>query len=302
MKKIVFVALSLAVLSAFSLGAQEGPAKANHDLPEEGDWAVSVSAVPILRYIGQFFNGTNGNQINQFGGDPYLVNQANIQLLNPVVSLSLKYMLADDWALRVNAGWLYNNVTTRVYAPDDAALQVDPLSEAKVIDTRFVHQNGVSLMVGAEKRVGKRNIQGIFGAGLLYAMQMQVTTYAYGNAITEFNQSPSVGLAGTAPAGVNNAFTSLRYLNNQTAGCNNYAGAVLIAGVEWFVAPKISLGGEVNVAAIYSWNAPTHYTAEGYNHVNGAVEQWTQVQTPSSSGFSFGTGNIGANLSVNFYF
>ena len=97
-------------------------------------------------------------------------------------------------------------------------------------------------------------------------------------------------------------FSSMRYLKKFGDTPSNYAGLLLSAGIEWFVAPKISIGGEVNIAAVWNWTKATYYTGEGFNTLSGTVEEWTEVLSPSSHGFTFGTGNIGSNLSVTFYF
>ena len=41
---------------------------------------------------------------------------------------------------------------------------------------------------------------------------------------------------------------------------------------------------------------------EGYNVQTQRVEKYTNVAVPSSSAFEFGTKNLGANLTMNFYF
>lgn len=296
-KYFSIICLSLAISPW--LMAQDG----NSVLPQKGDWAVSINAAPVLQYIGQLFNGTNGNAvINRFGGQPYLNNDVttgNFGVINPLVSVSAKYLLTDDIALRLNAGWLYTYDDDKFYVQDDAARLENPISTKRLIDTRIVRGNGVSLMFGAERRVGKKNIQGVFGGGVLYANQVGSRKFMYGNIMNQDNQSPSIAVGGaTVPAG----FSSARVLESRIANSLSYLGAVAFVGVEWFVSSKISLGGEVNIAAVYRFGGNTYTTIEGYNTLSMQVEEWTDLTAPTSSGFSFGTGNIGGNLSLNFYF
>ena len=254
--------------------------------------------MPAFSFIGNMFNGTANNGLNQFGGQAYL-SDGTFGNLNPLVSITAKYMLSNNLGLRINAGWLYTNVTDRQYVQDDAALLNNPLSQNKVVDSRNIRNNGVSIMAGIERRVGKRHVQGVFGAGLIYAAQVGATSYTYGNAMTPDNQSPSTAYAyGNTPQG----FTSARIKNTVNANCRHYFGAVAFMGVEWFVAPKISVGGEVNIAAVYRWNGAVYSTVEGYNTLTTQVEDWTQLTSPNSNGFSFGTGNIGGNINLTFYF
>ncbi len=306
MKKIIIIltsALCLLLWPAFGLRAQDS----GEYLPEEGDWAISVSAVPMLTYVGQFFNGTAGNALNEFAAQPYLNNDVNtgaFAQLTPLASVVVRYMISDEKALRINAGWLFSNDVNNFYSRDDAAVTENPLSQAKVIDTRKDRRNGFSLMAGLERRVGKRRIQGVFGGGILLAAQTRSSVYSYGNAITQYNQTPtsSNGGAMAVPANLAAAYASMRYLDVHNANRDHYAGLVGFAGIEWFFTPKISIGGEVNVAAVYSSRAIQSYTAEGFNSLTGEVDTWTQLTAPGSRGFDFGTGNVGANISLSFYF
>ena len=301
MKKL-FVILSLALVVAPGLMAQ-GKKAADYDyIPHEGDFAVSVNAVPVFSFIGNMFNGAAGNGVNGFAGQAYLNNDVAspaFGALNPLVSLSVKYLFTDVVGLRLNAGWLYSNFTTNAYSQDDAAVFLDPLSNAKVIDSRKQISSGLSVMVGPEFRAGRGRVQGVFGAGLLYACQTGRQLYTYGNNMSAENQTPSKAFGNAAaPAG----FTSARLKDSKNAGCVNYGGLVCFLGVEWFVAPSISLGGEVNVAAVYRWGGSQYSTVEGFNTLTSQVEEWTDLTAPDSSGFQFGTGNIGANLNLTFYF
>ena len=306
MKRLLtaIAALCLFVVPALRLGAQE------NYLPEKGEWAISVSAIPMLTYVGQFFNGAVANPLNEFAGQAYLNNDVSTAAfgeLTPLASITAKYMISDHAALRINAGWLFADATTRFYTQDDAAVAANPLSQDKVIDSRRNKNNGVSIMGGYEKRVGTRRIQGVFGGGVLVAAQTASRSYTYGNAITEYNQTPSASnggavAAGAFPAGAGAAYASLRYTDVHNLNRNYYAGLVGFAGIEWFFTPKISVGGEVNIAAIYSWRSVQHVTMEGFNAASGQVDTWSELTAPGSRGFEFGTGNVGANLNLSFYF
>lgn len=311
MKKLIGLIAALCLITGpvFSLRAQETTGEKY--LPESGEWAISVSAVPILTYLGQFFNGAGANGLNDFAAQPYLNGDAatgGFAALTPLASITVRRMLSDQLGVRINAGWLYNNRVNNFYSRDDAAYATDPLSSAKVIDTRTNRNNGVSLMAGIERHVGTRRIQGIFGGGVLLAAQSASTKYTYGNAITAYNQTPTTSNGGnTTPAAAGvpalaASHASLRYLDVHNANRDRYLGAVAFAGIEWFFTPKISIGGEVNIAAVYSWTGVKHFTVEGYNAFSGEVDTWSELTAPGSSRFIFGTGNVGANLNLSFYF
>ena len=306
MKKILLTLLFIAAVAAPYAKAQDDDAR----LPQAGDWAVSVSAVPILTYVGQLFNGAAANTLADFSAQGYLggdVGSADFQKIAPTASIAGKYMIKDNFGLRANIGWLYSYRTNNFFVQDDAAAMASPMSQKQLTDVRVDQTNGVSFMFGVEYRVGKRKVQGVFGGGILYAARTENHKYMYGNRITEFNQTPSMSNGG----GVNMAanvpnlipvYTSMRYTDLYTAGRDRYAGPVAYAGIEWFFTPKMSIGGEVNVAAVYAWTQGKYFTAEGYNKLSGKVETWTELTAPKSSGFDFGTGNIGANINLTFYF
>lgn len=295
MKRITALSL-IVLLTAMTVSAQDK--QQVRYTPEAGDMGITISANPFVNYFGNLFNGTTGNTLGNVGGEPY---NPGLSTLQPAVSLAGKYFITDNLAVRMNLGWMYSHDKNNFYAADDAALLEDPMSDKQVIDSHITNTSGGSFMLGAEYRVGKGKVQGVFGGGLLYAFNRYKENFAYGNAITEENQHPSTSIENsTAPSG--DGFIYQRYLSKFNEAPTHYFGLVGFVGVEWFVAPKISLGAEVNLSAAFNWTKGLYYTSEGFNAESGIVEEYTELITPTSSGFDFGTQNIGANLSINFYF
>ncbi|HJG88354.1 hypothetical protein [Barnesiella viscericola] len=296
MKKIIAIILSACLFPAM-LWAEDKEQK--QYLPEEGDWALGIDVVPILKYIGNAFNGTNGsNELSHVGGTPFTSGKFGGQGLMPTVSIMGKYMLTDEWAVRANVGLMISSANDKAYSIDDKALAENPFSEAKVVDGARYDRNGMSMLLGAEYRKGSRRIQGVFGAGLLFAFQNSKETYSWGNALTEINQSPtshSFANMPTLPSGY-------RALTQNEAGSNFYLGVTGSAGVEWFVAPKIALGAEVNLSLYYIFGTQTYVESEGYNATLGKVETRTDLYAPGSNGIYFGTESLGGSLYMTFYF
>ena len=296
MKKLIVIILSACLFPAM-LWAEEKQQK--QYLPEEGDWALGIDVVPILKYIGNAFNGTNGsNELSHVGGTPFTSGKFGGQGLMPTVSIMGKYMLTDEWAVRANVGLMISSANNKAYSIDDKALAENPFSEAKVIDGARYDRNGMSMLLGAEYRKGSRRIQGVFGAGLLFAFQNSKETYSWGNALTEINQSPtshSFANMPTLPSGY-------RALTQNEAGSDFYLGVTGSAGVEWFVAPKIALGAEVNLSLYYIFGTQTYVESEGYNATLGKVETRTDLYAPGSNGIYFGTESLGGSLYMTFYF
>lgn len=296
MKKIIAIILSACLFPAM-LWAEEKQQK--QYLPEEGDWALGIDVVPILKYIGNAFNGTNGsNELSHVGGTPFTSGKFGGQGLMPTVSIMGKYMLTDEWAVRANVGLMISSANNKAYSIDDKALAENPFSEAKVIDGARYDRNGMSMLLGAEYRKGARRIQGVFGAGLLFAFQNSKETYSWGNALTEINQSPTSHSFANMPT----LPTGYRALKQNGAGSDFYLGLTGSAGVEWFVAPKIALGAEVNLSLYYIFGTQTYVESEGYNATLGKVETRTDLYAPGSNGIYFGTESLGGSLYMTFYF
>lgn len=273
--------------------AQEEPAK--QYLPEKGDVAIGIDVAPLFRYVGNLFNNSTNNTLESLGGEPFTedVEGFDINDIQPDVSIMGKYMLTNNWALRANIGLMIRSNTTNVYVADDAALVNNPLSEEKLIDSRKMQRHGMSAMVGAEYHKGNRRIQGVFGAGLLVGFNKSVTDYTYANALTSINQTPTSAW----PINPN----GYRALKEKTAS-NIFMGIYGSVGVEWFVAPKLALGAEVNLALYYVRGGQQYLYSEGYNALLNAVETRYDITSPGDSAFRFGTENLGGSLYMAFYF
>lgn len=272
--------------------------------PKTGDYAISVSAIPVTQYIGQFFNGAGANVYDEFGGQAYIggdIKTMPFRKVAPLMSVSGKYFLDKETAVRVNLGLIYQRSFTKTYSQDDADHAINPFSQQKVIDTKLSKNTGLSLMAGIEKRAGKERLQGIYGAGLLVAATTATDKYTYGNAITDINQAPSESNGGSLPAPLT-GFAYNRLLKDYNLGATWHAGIVTFVGVEYFFMPKMSIGGEVNFTALASFDKAQYQELEGFSTVDVDRREWTELVSPSSNQITIGTGNIGANVTLNFYF
>lgn len=266
-------------------------------LPEKGDWAIGLDLKPILDYVGNFFNGTTENYSDYIGGEAVSENLDGwMDDITPSASIMGKYMLNEKWAIRANFGLLVRSYARNIYIQDDKNAVLDPLNEHKLIDTQKSKRSGMSLMLGAEYRKGTRRVQGVFGFGALVGFKSSTTTYNYANQITSINQTPS------------NAFNYIEApiynyrVTKQKNTADVFYGVTGSAGVEWFVAPKISLGAEVNLC-VYGISGGQKYTeSEGWNKSTQSVEKRYDISSPGDSEFILGTQNVGGSLYMSFYF
>ncbi len=314
MKKILSICL-VALLAMPAMAAEPKEERAKRDysewLPAAGDVSLgfSVDLSPLASFVGNLFNGTIGNtwEYGDIGGETLgmqnidKVDPATGQPIKNMVSIMGAYMLTDQLGIRANLGFSVDYDNVRSYQVDDAALANDPFSQAEVIDTRKTTKSGGSFAVGVDYRVGKRAVQGVFGGGLMYGLSVDKTRYAYGNAITELNQIPTSGVT-TTYNWSDKGLPYARPLETCAKDPTHFFGLYGTVGVEWFVAPKVALGMNVNLNLVYTLGSQEIIVAEGWDVNTEEVRTHIETVSPGNTGFKFGTDNIGSNLYVAFYF
>lgn len=324
MKKTIISLMLLALSMTFGVAfSQEEvslkPIPAGY-MPEKGDIAIGISANPFLKYIGNAFNGATDNSLSSFGGqavggglletgaaafDEMSGDKLGSIITKPFVSVMGKYMLEDNMAVTANFGIIGVNFNMPEYVQDDKAVALDPLSEAQVVDNLKTTISGGSFALGAEWSRRYRKIQGVGGVSLMYAFAKAKTSFTYGNEITDINQTPSTMTGYSSEGFLPNARpvgSSDLGIVPFEVGSVNGIGGILHAGVEWFFAPKVSIGGQVTLSAIYAKQSQVIATYEGFSPVSNKVETYTELVSPGMSLFLFGTENLGGNLFINFYF
>lgn len=307
---ILTIVLSLGAGSALSAqeegDAPKAKAKSGFTLPTAGDIQLGVDVAPILRYVGNMFNGNTNNSLNNFGGEWVVAPEQFLKEYNPVfdptVSIMGKYMITDNVAARANIGIMTLHENNRAYSIDDAAYALNNMSEAKVIDSYRANHSGAAFSLGAEYRRGYRWIQGIFGADVIYGFSTANRHYTYGNAVTELNQNPSraYGLTTEVPGYWSNGRGYI--LDYYNTGVNHHVGLDIRVGVECFMTSYLALGGEVSLTALWNVGAHEYMVTEGFNTLTNSVEQRTELVSPGSTSFTFGTRNLGGKLYLAFYF
>ena len=317
MKKILSILLVAALASPMFAEKLSPEEVANADysawLPAQGDFFIGFSVDPFANFIGQMFSNGGATPDNYTRSGHYNIGGQAL-LKAPVVSIMGGYMLTDNLGLKLNIGAIVDHQRTLYNVEDDAAKFENPFSH-KLVNDELIHgEYGGSFAVGVEYRVGKKRVQGVFGAGLVYAFQTSSTKLSYGNMITELNQKPTVSAdldAAMNVYGTNvdpGVYSATRLINDaaSAAGSDQFwhrGGLYTTVGVEWFVAPKIALGLNVNLDLLYRWSNNVCKQYEGFNLLTGEREVFTDLRNVSNyNGVHFGTENIGANLYVNFFF
>lgn len=302
MKIKILLALACMMLASTTYVDAKKPEK--NYLPEAGDVTIGVNAVPFLNYLGNMFGKMNDNKINpkKIGGVPAVPG-----LDNPTMSIFGKYFLTDQTALRLNVGIGINSITQSGYVTDDAAAVNDPLSVAEVEDTYKYRNSGMSIAVGYEWRRGSKRLQGFWGGQAILAYSNSKHFFGYGNTITEINQDPSQyddfnnwDFSVTQPT-LENIGNNSRLLM-QSDGRSWTYGLGGFVGVEYYIAPKISIGCEMSLNLLWTTGGKKYQKSERFNPDFNRVEENTRWTGKSDSGFRFGTENIGTSLFVAFSF
>lgn len=282
-KRLLFVAAIFAATATF---AQDGltSKKGEAYLPEAGDWSIGFNANSLLDYVGNAANGSTGNSLTA----PWMAGTISQELR---AKMFKDEKTAYRLRFRIGTGSTSSDVLGKYDSDADATTaDVDYTVTTKVSDGFSVVLGG-----GLEKRRGNTRIQGYYGGEVYIAL--------LGGQTTEISDSRTLSddySLGGSPRTTKDA-----------NGGTFKLGLGGFVGVEWFFAPKVSLGAE------YSWGLAMSSTSEGET----ATEYWgltpaeaasatppadhlvtETVKKGKSSSFTFDTDNMGANINLNFHF
>lgn len=229
---------------------------------------------------------------------------------DPVAALRFKYRTSRHWSLRASIGFNGSMVNYREYVPDDMALSLDPESGNLVVDEIRSEMNSGSVMLGFEYMSGEGAVRFVMGADLLYSLAGGHLYFDYGNRMTEFNHVPSsMPMTSEMKEGSLNDFTTRygitygRPLDRYNSGYIHALGLSFEMGIEVFLSRSISAGLTMNFTPVAVAFQPETYTVyEGFSTYTGRVETYTGYVSPGSSALLYGIENIGARISLNYYF
>lgn len=259
-KKVLFVA---AILTAGLTFGQDGMTskKGTPILPEAGDYAIGFDAANLLNYGGNLLNGTAGNSLNNL----------NLMQNNTIYG---KYFVDANKAYRgmVNIG--FGSTNTKTLVPD---LKPGATATATVEDAAKTSNFSFSVGGGLEMRQGSGRLQGVYGPMAKISIASSGTKNEYGNSIKD-------------DGGPRTTETK----NGSTFGLE--LGG--FAGVEYFFAPKISLGAEIQWTLAINSKGNGESTTESSD---GTTTTTTTVETGGNSSFNLGT-VPNAMISLNFHF
>ncbi|MDF1671941.1 MAG: hypothetical protein P1U41_00415 [Vicingaceae bacterium] len=286
-KKVLFVAsmfLATAMIAQDGLTSKKGEAY----LPEAGDWALGFDGTPFLNYAGNMFNGTTGNSVNA----TWVGNQ-------PAMTVYGKMFKDETTAYRAKIRIGFGSTTDKNFFDTSA---VNPATVVELGDERKTSNFNITLGGGIEKRRGNTRIQGFYGGELLISFGSSSVEHTFGST---FSDDFTATWTDDFDAGTTTSSNGPR-TTKVSNGSTMQIGLRGFAGVEWFIAPKVS------VAAEYGWGLAMTSTGDG----TVTTEEWglaTPTATDNSlitkettqggtSSFGIDTDNNGGVISIFFHF
>ncbi|MBO9699406.1 MAG: hypothetical protein J7604_04300 [Sporocytophaga sp.] len=309
MKKIILVAL-LAISACKLATAQEtGASQETVELrskrgvlilPKKGEYAIGFSADPVLLYLGNFFNGGN-----QAPAVDYPSGFSNTVLGGRIGNaFTGKYLLDDHTAVRARFQFNFTKATNKyiVAANDDGT--ANNLAPQFAEDKVTIRNNAVLLALGLEKRRGVSRVQGVYGGEILLGFNKVKEKADYGN---------GMGANFPTPVSYENAYNRIPGADSTTSrwteynhGATFFAGVRGFAGIEYFFAPKISLGAEFGYTLGFASKKSDSVKLQAMNSASGSAVEYEAKPTPNNStginNFGLGLDNFNANLNLHFYF
>jgi hypothetical protein len=263
----------LFILTIVSAQAQLTPVLKNKRgiaiLPQQGEYSIGFGVNPVFTYFGNFFNGSNSNNFPATG------------YAAPNQMLALKYMKTNDKAYRANFRIAYNN--------DVLSFNVKDMSpgadvNAVVTDKQKRSSSFIGLGLGVERRKGQGRIQGIYGLeGLISYASGSSIKYEYGNKLENLD-------------------TGIIRVKKQKASSLFSVGFRAFAGVEYFIAPKLSLGAEFGYGPSIGFRGTSEQTMEQHDFAKAETLETVNSLSPKSTNFTLDTDNYNGILKMLFYF
>jgi hypothetical protein len=283
MKKTMIVLLCLAGM-AFSIQAQVTEDMVSKKgvpiLPEQGDIALAIDAVPVFQFLGNMFNGSTGNSI----GWHFL------SAFSSSNTLCLQYYLEDKVSVR--GGVRLGNVHTinQEFVVQDQT----PIPDPNVLVTDKMCTNNTNVFINGSYLMhrGKGRVQGYYGAGVTMMYRNYSQNYVYGNDITTTFNSPATTDFGSNVTGTGRV-TDLS--NVISLG----VGVQAIIGVDYFFAPKMSIGCEFGFGLMGVRTNGGQVTEERWN---GTTIETETTNIANDGNITLDNSNASGSIFLKFHF
>lgn len=314
-KSILALAVVLGATSSF---AQDLTSKKGENyLPEAGDWAIGIDAVPVLNYIGNFFGKTNDNN---YAAGIWDFN-------NPNMVITGKYFVEDGLAYRAGIRLGFGSMKGSEMVADrgTTTAPVFPGTEPAMVENTWkMGRTDIALTAGMEWRKGSTRLQGFYGAEIGLMINSGKSTFEYGNALSQgttgnVDVDPADDMMGSVngidgingtPDDVVDPFGNPARILSSKSGLAFGVGLRGFIGAEYFIIPKLSLGGELGWGLVFQTNGTSVVEMESEGTNSGGTEEAATFTRETKNGSSFGVDTQNVNpmfgpagrLSLTFHF
>jgi hypothetical protein len=280
MKKFFLFCSVLSVNVAFAQTTNFTNKRGFEMLPKAGDFSIAVDAVPILDFA---LNAVN--IMNNTG--------QTAQLPNGINGLSVKYFWKDDVAFRGSFDISRERFKDNRYFDNPVDVFKNVATPGELVDTYTEVFNESLITLGIEKRRGYNRLQGYYGTDLVLGSFRESGSTEYGQA---FNKD-------AFDAGYM-ALGDERELSYKERGF--VFGLRTFVGIEYFVAPKISLGAEYGFLFLRESSPRGESEFESWDAVGGG-EAKSIIETEKSNSYRDGLSTsditgLNGQIKLNFYF
>lgn len=265
MKKSLIVALACSFFAISTTNAQTE----TYYGAEQGSFALSIGADPVINFVGNMFNGTQDNDLGNLGG-----------------TIAGKYFVSEKFALAAELGINNSRETNFTYNPEDE-------DHKDVIQKDITGSNSFSLGLGAQwyLRPGKR-LQPYVGVGVHYKRTNKNYTIEK-TFEAEWEEENSWGST--------EDFEQEESYLKKSSPINTFA-VMANVGVEYFFKPNISISATLDLG----FGTQTYKTASKFDTEEKGVDKdyikERNYSYKTSRDTFFATGLTEGKIAFNFYF
>lgn len=275
MKKTFIMALACSFLAVNAVNAQS---EGKYYGGQQGDFAFSINAEPVINFAGNILNGTSDNELDLEG-----LSKA----------ISAKYFLSDKIAL--TAVLSVDNSKTKNFTYED----MDDINYGKyetVTNKAISGSKDFTFGMGAQYylRPGKR-LQPFVGAGIYYGRTTSITIND--KSAYTYETEKWDGSFETIKTEDYNAY---RKQTNPVSEITFMANL----GVELFLSEKISLSTALDLGfSTETKKTVSKYENDSKDITKEAIDAMNySYKSSKNTTFKTGMGLIGGNVALNFYF
>ena len=274
MKKVL---LFMCTVSICALGFSQMTSKNGHTiLPEAGDWVLQTNGNLLVDMAMNVADIMNSGQNAAHPG--YVTDMENV--------IVLKYFNSDDFATRYKISLESSSETEKTYG-DNPTMDENPENVLLMKTTESWWS--LKLGYGHEYRRGHNRLQGYYG----WEAIMGLNTGDSDNVNTKYNYEFSYEDMGGSS-----------YTNSDKNGFGVSLEARTFVGVEYFAAPKISIGAEFGWGLEMEMNGRSSSTTTSVQLDGGDFDGTEETESlgDSDNSLKFDVDTFGGALTIAFHF